>query len=267
MAWIESHQSLLTHRKTLRAAALLRIRPVLLIGHLHVLWWWALDNLPNDGDLGDLTDGEIASAALWTKSATTFLGALTAAGFIDANPDTRSLHDWYDYAGKLNNRRAQAKERMFSARSQNVLGTFAERSALPTNKQTVTNQPTNQHTDRAHAPDFTPSLDPPRSQNFPEDEVGFAGEYVLHYQQVNGKHPPATHVADAMALERDFGLEACRREAGDLKWEKHPNYLRKRLETKREQAEVRAPPVLGEDDPRAQLARRFDAAAKAGGSS
>lgn len=49
MAWIESHQTLSRHRKTLRAAALLHVDRHKMIGHLHELWWWALDNVPGWG--------------------------------------------------------------------------------------------------------------------------------------------------------------------------------------------------------------------------
>ncbi|MCL8207248.1 MAG: hypothetical protein K6V97_04120 [Actinomycetia bacterium] len=98
MAWIESHQSLLRHRKTNRVVALLGIHRCQLIGHLHCLWWWALDNVPVDGALGDLSDTEIARAAEWDGDPTAFVRALTVAGFIDERPEGRFLHDWIDYA-------------------------------------------------------------------------------------------------------------------------------------------------------------------------
>ncbi len=102
MSWIESHQSLSRHRKTLRASALLKVDRHKLIGHLHELWWWGLDNADTDGQLNGISDREIAAAAGWPeKGAAVFVGALTTAGFIDADAGGLSLHDWYDYAGKL----------------------------------------------------------------------------------------------------------------------------------------------------------------------
>jgi len=116
MAWIESHQSLLRHRKTNRACLILGISRYELIGHLHVMWWWALDNVPSSGDLGDLRDDEIAAAAEWEGDATAWVGALRDAGFLDVGPEGRRLHDWYDYAGRRFERRRQDRERPASTR-------------------------------------------------------------------------------------------------------------------------------------------------------
>ena len=65
MAWIQAHQSLPTHRKTLRAADALDIPPVYVVGHMISLWLWAIDNVP-DGSLAGITPGMIARAAQWT---------------------------------------------------------------------------------------------------------------------------------------------------------------------------------------------------------
>ena len=50
MAWIESHQELRHHYKTKRLARELKVTVAAAIGHLHCLWWWAIDFAP-DGDL------------------------------------------------------------------------------------------------------------------------------------------------------------------------------------------------------------------------
>jgi len=111
VAWIESHQSLAKHRKTIRAAGRLSVDRATLIGHLHFLWWWGLDNVGADGRLGDMTAYEIAAAAEWPGDPEQFLAALIEAGFIDDTPDGLVLHDWYDYAGKLIERREAERER------------------------------------------------------------------------------------------------------------------------------------------------------------
>lgn len=98
MAWIESHQSLATHRKTKRLARNLRMNRPKVIGHLHLIWWWCLDNAP-DGNLANIDHADIAEAAMWEKDPEILFSALVDAEFIDA--DTYCLHDWYDYAGKL----------------------------------------------------------------------------------------------------------------------------------------------------------------------
>lgn len=110
MAWIMSHQSLLSHRKTLRAAAALRVRRPQLIGHLHILWWWCLDNATAAGDLGDTTDAELELAAEWDGDPGAFVSAITLAGFLETSPDGRRLHDWGDYSGRLAARRVASAE-------------------------------------------------------------------------------------------------------------------------------------------------------------
>lgn len=124
MAWIESHQTLLNHPKTRRAARLLGIQRVHLVGHLHALWWWAMDYAP-DGDLTGLDAADIADAMEWDGDGTALLDALVScgrptdgagtsktAGFLEQTNDGRLLiHDWDDYAGKLIVRRRRDAER------------------------------------------------------------------------------------------------------------------------------------------------------------
>ena len=123
MAWIPSYQSLSTHRKALRVAALLGIDRVQVIGHLHLLWWWAMDNVPPTGSLGHIGDAEIATAAAWNGDAAIFVQALTDAGFVDTNPRAREgagaglrarerkLHDWEEYGGKWQRKRVADRRR------------------------------------------------------------------------------------------------------------------------------------------------------------
>lgn len=111
MAWIESHQSLSRHRKTIRAAGRLSVDRHKLIGHLHELWWWALDNVDVDGCLGDMDPFEVSMAAEWDGDPEEFVTALVEAGFLDRDGDELCLHDWYDYAGKLIENREVERER------------------------------------------------------------------------------------------------------------------------------------------------------------
>ena len=141
MAWIESHQGLLMHRKTLRASALLKVNKYQLIGHMHALWWWALENAEDDGALPEAIDEEIAEAAGWpTKKASGFVEALVMVGFIDPRDGCYVLHNWWTYAGKLNDKRAKDRERKAEVRATSS-GNPAEVAGTnqPTNR---TNQPT-----------------------------------------------------------------------------------------------------------------------------
>lgn len=118
MAWIESHQTLLKHKKTNRVLTRLSVDRYKLIGHLHVLWWWALDNVDATGRLGDLSYAEIAMAAEWDDDADQFVEALIFGGFLDQSDDGLVLHDWWDYAGKLLDRRASDRQRQRDKRQQ-----------------------------------------------------------------------------------------------------------------------------------------------------
>lgn len=100
MAWIESHQSLSRHRKTIRASGLLKCDRHKLIGHLHELWWWGLDNVGPAGELSGMENYEIGMAADWDGNPDAFVDALIQAGFIDRREDGLWLHNWPVYTGR-----------------------------------------------------------------------------------------------------------------------------------------------------------------------
>jgi hypothetical protein len=112
VAWIESHQALGHHPKTLRLAAALRCRVPEAVGYLHFLWWWALDYAP-DGVVApdDTTATHVARACLWRGNPDVFWSGLRTAGFVDSGPEGDQLHDWMDYAGRLLERRRKDAER------------------------------------------------------------------------------------------------------------------------------------------------------------
>ncbi len=114
--WIESHQSLLTHRKTGRLARALNISKITTIGHLHAFWWWCMDNAPSGG-LSGIDAEDIADAACWEGDPEEFIGALVHAGFVDSDGETLAVHDWHDFAGKLIEKRASDAERKRRSRA------------------------------------------------------------------------------------------------------------------------------------------------------
>ena len=114
MAWIELHQTLPTNKKSLRLKRLLKIKTPQAVGHLCLLWLWALDNAP-DGDLSGFTADELTEVSEWPgKDPDKFIKALQEAGFIDSD---MTLHDWSDYAGKLIDKRKSDAERKRVTRS------------------------------------------------------------------------------------------------------------------------------------------------------
>ena len=120
MAWIESNQELARHPKTKRLARTLGIPVPAVIGHLHLLWYWALDFAPS-GSLSDYTAADLADAMMWEDNPDELLAAMGSAGFLDVVMGEESgpkihIHDWHDYAGKLLERRASDRERKRSGK-------------------------------------------------------------------------------------------------------------------------------------------------------
>lgn len=105
MAWIESHQEIGNHPKTRKAARLAGTTVPTMVGHLHLIWHWAL-GFAQEGDLSGYEPWQVEDAAMWDGAEGALFDALQRAGFIDANNDgICTLHDWHDYAGKLIERR------------------------------------------------------------------------------------------------------------------------------------------------------------------
>jgi hypothetical protein len=127
MAWLEGHQSLQGHPKLRKAARLLSVSRPQLIGHLFCLWWWAIDYAPS-GDVSRYDAADLALAAEWDGEPEAFIDALAncgyggSVGFLERTADHRLLiHDWWEYAGKLIQRRrddAERKQRERDARQQ-----------------------------------------------------------------------------------------------------------------------------------------------------
>jgi len=110
VAWIEAHQELARHPKVRKAARALGVPKAQLIGHLFMLWWWALDFAP-DGAIHDLDDIADAMELDRDDEPGTFIDCLIDFGFIDVDADhgTYVIHDWHEYAGKTAKARDEAK--------------------------------------------------------------------------------------------------------------------------------------------------------------
>lgn len=113
MAWIELHQTLPTNKKILRLKSILKIDTPQAVGHLCMLWLWAIDNA-QDGNLQNFLNEEIAEISGWRKNADAFVDALKTSGFVD---DDMHIHDWDEYAGKLIEKRKSDAERKRTVRS------------------------------------------------------------------------------------------------------------------------------------------------------
>ncbi len=117
MAWIELHQTMNTHRKTLRLSSLLKISRRETIGLLCDLWLWAVDNADKNGLLEGLSDNDIGMAlGMKGRESERTVQALVDVGYIDIEDGQYVLHDWYDYCGKLNEKRATDRKRKAESR-------------------------------------------------------------------------------------------------------------------------------------------------------
>lgn len=119
MAWLKLQQGVHRNRKIMVLARTLAISRMTAVGHMTSLWLWALDNA-QDGDISVLGDNEVAMAAEWPEeTAGEFLAAICDAGLID--PDGK-IHDWYDYAGVLIDRRRTEAARKRNERARMSAG-------------------------------------------------------------------------------------------------------------------------------------------------
>ena len=100
MAWIEVHTNLPRHPKTMQLQERLRMKMPAAIGHLCLLWLWALENAP-DGRLNRMDAKALAKICqIPLRRSEEYLEALLACGFLDRNEQGLMIHDWESYAGR-----------------------------------------------------------------------------------------------------------------------------------------------------------------------
>jgi len=112
MAWYEAHQTLAKHPKTLKLASLLKTDRRYTVGLLHDLFSWGLDAARRDGSLPGVGADEIAAALDYQgKRGKSVVAAIVESGYLELENGTYKIHDWYDYAGKLMDRREADRKR------------------------------------------------------------------------------------------------------------------------------------------------------------
>jgi hypothetical protein len=124
MAWIESHQTLAHHPKTLRLASVLKCSVPAAIGHVHLLWYWAMD-YAHDGQIDGSMRDQVARACEWRGKPEAFWMGLLQSGFVEATERGVAIHDWMDYAGRLLGKRAANRAR--SKRAYDAQSTRSQR--------------------------------------------------------------------------------------------------------------------------------------------
>lgn len=119
-----------------------------------------------DGNLSKYDPEDIADAMEWEGDAEHLITALIESGFVDDTDEGLQIHDWYDYAGRLIEKRAEDAERKRKARrkakddkkdvQKDVHGTSSGHPAdgarnLTIPNHTIPNQESSRSSDRAHA--------------------------------------------------------------------------------------------------------------------
>jgi len=126
MAWIKSEQALGSHPKLRLLAKELDISIPETIGHLHLMWWWAVD-YAEDGDVTRYKDF-IPFAAQFEGDADKFVKALINFGWLDEVDNKLIIHDWLEYTGALIEIRQKDAERKRQSRQRSNAKTNENRS-------------------------------------------------------------------------------------------------------------------------------------------
>lgn len=208
MAWIESHTVLIRHRKLKELAHALRLKDVYVMGHLHALWYAALEQ-QEDGDLSGWTDGFIAASACYTGDAPQFVRLLQTHGWLDG----KVLHDWLDYAGKYLTKKYHSSNRARLAeiwsKHGRSYGTGNSQEVFRKQKVTLPNQPNLPTTSSSANADVSPDIaaKPQTSPYSPEFEL-FWKDYPRKvgkgaaYARWRSKSPPLDAVLAALKVQK-----------------------------------------------------------------
>jgi hypothetical protein len=117
MSYVPIHQSVLTHRKTLKLARLLDLDKFSAVGRLIALWTWSMDHAGADGSLAGIEPDILADVCDYKGKPSELVEALLSCGFLEVDDAGHwRIHDWEQYGGKLAERRDAHAARMRAAR-------------------------------------------------------------------------------------------------------------------------------------------------------
>jgi hypothetical protein len=129
MLYTPSHAELAQHPKTRKLARLLGVPIPTAIGHLHLLWHFALKYAP-DGELSRFDWDDIENGVMWEGTPDEFCAQCIAAGWLDLDDVTEvlSIHDWDEYGGKYITRKEANAQRMRETRAKQQPDTTTPRA-------------------------------------------------------------------------------------------------------------------------------------------
>ena len=115
--YVQSATELSDSWKVEEVAAALGVPYVQVIGHLHLLWWFAA-NATNEsqeqGDLSRFTAETLERRMRWGGDPGALVRALIAFGWLDDSDGQLAVHDWADHSGlgvtRMNQKAARSRE-------------------------------------------------------------------------------------------------------------------------------------------------------------
>lgn len=165
-----------------------------------------------DGDLSKFEAGDIADAVLWQRNPNEFVDALIESGFLDRTKDGGLIiHDWFDYAGRLVEKREANRERMRRARAKakeesakNVQNTNAARTGATVQNSTV--------------PNSTVPTEQTEPNNTPPDDEPLPSSSPIPYEKIR-----ELFNVTCPSLAKVMGINGKRKIAVAARWGEHPD--------------------------------------------
>lgn len=250
--WIELHQEMTRHPKTLALAQTLRISRREAVGLLVDLWTWGIGCAGETGSLRGLSPEGIAMALDWpVRQAGKLVDALFTCGWFDREGEDYRLHDWEDYTGRLSERRRDAERKRTARRAakagetggekppENEGGPQSETRACPemVRGQSADGPGTKAGNPRAEKPNPTESnqTEPNQTQQNPTAPNPHGQEAAL--RRVCDEFARAIHAPGGKEREQlrflltEYGPDALSAAIGEARGKgRSPAYLRKILE-------------------------------------
>lgn len=212
-------QEALTHTKMSRLMRRLKLRRYMAVGLCELLWATVAKETPR-GDIGKLSDEDVAIALDWNKDPIDLIGGFIGAGFIERHEGFRLvIHDWYDHCQDgVHSKLARARLFFWDGRQPKLIGLrqdektaaildYSALNALSTTMQPVAVQLTDHNL-------ALPSLALP----LPSQAITPRGDET--FERIYAKHPRKGHRtaaemnlaqscaigADLVEIERVHGL-------------------------------------------------------------
>lgn len=136
MSWIESHQGIERHPKTIKLSLAMGWDIDQTIGKLHRLWWWCLDFAPDGNVRRHSADMVAIAIGIAPTDGEKFFSAMYDAEFLDKTAKNQLLiHDWMEYAGRY------LKDTKFRRNPEKIQGIIALYSTI-VSRQSADKKPT-----------------------------------------------------------------------------------------------------------------------------